>query len=96
MGIPRIFQNDALPKEVQPVCSIVSVSVLQVTYSSSPLMVRELKKIHASDNNHQDSLERLIRLECMFTEQTHVHASLIQVLLSHLGLLFLGAGILAA
>lgn len=65
MGIPRILgvQNDALQKKVQPGCSIVSVSVLQVTWSSSPLTVRELKKIHASDNNHQDSLERLIRLE---------------------------------
>lgn len=65
MGIPRILAFRMMhcrrKCSLGALCSIVSV--LQVAQLSSPLMVRELKKIHASDNNDQDSLEKLIRLE---------------------------------
>lgn len=46
MGIPRIFavQNDALQKEVQPGCSIVSVS------ASSYLVIFSLNGKGAEEN----------------------------------------------
>lgn len=92
IGIPRVLavQSDALQKEVQlGVFHYLSVSSSSYLVILSLIMVRKLKKIHASDNSYQDSLKGLISLEYSIYRTNTGHASLIQILLSHLGLLSL-------
>lgn len=60
-------------------------------------MLGELKKTNASVNDkHEESPERLIRSEYSGYRTNISSRSLIQILLSHLVLLYLGACILAA